>query len=400
MEEFYMSLHSKSIRLLLSLLFGLTSLCSYAYLASDSVSLYTSYTKISVPPGETIDYSIDVINNSRELKKVDVSLAGMPKGWNYSLKSGGWNIGQLSILPGEKKSLSLKVEIPLKVNKGSYRFKIVADGFEPLSLVVVISEQGTFKTELTTGQSNREGYANSSFTFNANLKNRTADKLMYALMADVPQGWNVTFKSNGQQITSVSTEPNITEPITIDIKAPDKIESGKYKIPVSAVTNTSSATMLLEVVIKGYYNMELITPTGLLSSTIEAGDKKRVELLIKNTGSTELTAIKLDFSAPVNWDVTFDPKQVDMLPPGKTAQVFATIKANKKAIPGDYVTNLEAKIPELSSKISFRISVETPMLWGWIGVLIIIVALGIVYFLFRKYGGGKPWTKILLNWLI
>jgi uncharacterized membrane protein len=26
------------------------------------------------------------------------------------------------------------------------------------------------------------------------------------------------------------------------------------------------------------------------------------------------------------------------------------------------------------------------MLWGWIGVLIIIFALGIVYFLFRKYG--------------
>lgn len=81
-----------------------------------------------------------------------------------------------------------------------------------------------------------------------------------------------------------------------------------------------------------------------------------------------------------------DPKQIDKLQAGKAAQVFATIKAHKKAIPGDYVTIIDAKTPEVSSKVSFRISVETPMLWGWIGVLIIIVALGGVYYLFRKYG--------------
>ena len=62
------------------------------------------------------------------------------------------------------------------------------------------------------------------------------------------------------------------------------------------------------------------------------------------------------------------------------------IKADKKAIPGDYVTNIEARTPETSSKLSFRISVETPLLLGWIGVIIIIIALGTVYYLFRKYG--------------
>ncbi len=66
--------------------------------------------------------------------------------------------------------------------------------------------------------------------------------------------------------------------------------------------------------------------------------------------------------------------------------VTATIKADKKAIPGDYVTNLEARTPEASSKASFRMSVKTPMLWGWIGVLIIAAAIGTVWYLFRKYG--------------
>jgi uncharacterized membrane protein len=48
--------------------------------------------------------------------------------------------------------------------------------------------------------------------------------------------------------------------------------------------------------------------------------------------------------------------------------------------------NMECKTPEVSSKISFRISVETPLLWGWVGVLIILAALGSVWYLFRKYG--------------
>jgi uncharacterized membrane protein len=386
MEDIFMSTSITRFRLFLSLFFGILCFSSHAFQTTDSVTLYTPYTKISVPPGESIDYTIDVINNSHVVKNADISLEGMPRGWNYVLKSGGWTIGQISILPGERKSLSLKVEVPLKVNKGSYRFKVVAGGFDSLPLTIIISEQGTFKTEFTTGQANMEGHASSTFTFNANLKNRTADKQLYALMADAPRGWNVTFKSNYQQVTSVNTEPNSTQQVTIEIKAPDKIEAGKYKIPVSAATNSSSADLELEVVITGSYSMELTTPTGLLSTNITAGDVKRVELVINNTGSSELTDIKPEFTAPLNWDVTFDPKKVDKLPSGKDVRVFATIKADKKAIPGDYVTNIEAKTPEVSSKASFRISVETPMLWGWIGVLIILAALGGVYYLFHKYG--------------
>ena len=381
-----MSAQIKRSRLLLSLLLGILWFNNYAIQADESVNLYTPYTKISVPPGESVDYAIDVINKSKDLKNVDISVTGIPRGWNYVLKSGGWTIRQLSVLPGEKKSLSLKVEIPLKVNKGNYQFKVIAGGFDSMPLVVNISEQGTFKTEFTTGQPNMEGHSNSNFTFSAVLKNHTADKQLYALVADAPRGWNVTFKASNQQVTSVNPEANSSTPVIIEVKPPEKIEAGKYKIPVSATTNSSTANLDLEVVIRGSYSMELTTPTGLLSTNIIAGDSKRVELQLKNTGSSELRDITLQFAAPVNWDVTFDPKRVDLLQAGKSAQVFATIKADNKAIPGDYVTNIDAKTPEASSKVSFRISVETPMLWGWIGVLIILVALGSVYYLFRKYG--------------
>ena len=381
-----MSVRTKWISLFVLVVSGILFPGISGAFTNDSVSLYTPYTRISVPPGESIEYTIDVINKSSEIKNAGISVTGIPKSWSYELKSGGWKIGQLSILPGEKKNLVLKVDVPFQVNKGSYRFQVIAAGFDVLPLTVIVSEQGTYKTEFTSEQSNMEGRANATFTFQANLKNRTGENQLYALMVNAPQGWNVAFKSDYKQVTSVNIEPNSEKQITIEIDPPDIIEAGPYKIPIRASTSTTSASLDLEVVITGSFGIELTTPTGLLSTDITAGDEKRIELAVRNTGSAELKDIKLNFTAPAKWEVIFDPKKIDKLESGKTAQVFATLKADKRAIAGDYVTNLEAKTAEGSSKASFRISVETPMLWGWIGVLIILAACGSVYYLFRKYG--------------
>ena len=348
--------------------------------------LYTPYTKISVPPGQSIDYSIDVINNGNAVKNVAISLSGIPKDWNYDLKSGGWSVAELAVLPGEKKTMSLRVDVPYKVKKGIYRFNVIARGLGTLPLAVTVSEEGTFKTEFAVKQPNMEGNAKTSFNFNAELKNQTAEKQMYSLRNSAPRGWNVAFKAMGRQVSSVQVEPNLTENITIEVDPPDAIAAGSYKIPVSAVTGSSAANVELEVVITGSYGVELATPTGLLSTEVTAGDEKRIPLHVKNTGSAELKNIKLSFSAPLNWDVVFDPKEVEKLEPGATAEVFATIKADDKAIAGDYVTTLEAKVLEVSSKASFRVSVKTPLLYGWIGLMIIGGASSGVYYMFRKFG--------------
>ena len=361
-------------------------LFSQSVFAAENVILYTPNTKISVPPGAAIDYTIDVINKSNDIQNVELSVTGMPRTWNYMLKSGEWNVGQLSILPGERKSLTLRVEVPFQVNKGSYKFKIVAGGLYSLPLIVIVSSQGTYKTEFYSKQPNMEGHSSSTYTFNAELKNRTANKQMYALMAEPPKGWSVTFKNNYKQITSVEIEANTTTNLNIEVNPPPDVEAGKYKIPLIATTNETSADLELEVVITGTYKIELTTPFGLLSTDITAGDEKRVDLLVKNTGSSELNNIKLSYAAPANWTVAFDPINVIQLGPGTTTHVYAVIKADKKAIPGDYATEITARTPEAVAKASFRLSVKTPLLWGWVGILIIIFVLGSVYYLFRKYG--------------
>ncbi len=354
--------------------------------AAGGIELYTPYTRISVPPGESVNYTIDIKNTGSTTKNVGISLASMPKEWVYTLKSGGWNIKEISVLPGEKQTFSLRVTVPLKVDKGNYRFRVVGGGYDDLPLTINVSEKGIYKTEFTSDQANMEGDSKSTFTFKTDLKNETAENQRYALQTNAPRGWNVTFKPDYKQATSVEIEANSAKVINIDIKPPEIIEAGTYKIPVRAVTNSTSALLSLEVVVTGTYEMELTTPDGLLSANITAGGEKKLPLVIKNTGSAALTDVSFRASSPTGWNVIFTPDKLEKLDAGKNEQVFATIKASDKAIAGDYATTISASTPEASSKAAFRIAVKTPQLWGWIGFFIIIIALGSVFYLFRKYG--------------
>ena len=359
---------------------------SHPVLAGNSLTLYTPYTKISVPPGESINYNIDIINNSSEIQNVEISLSGLPRGWNYVLKSGGWKIGQIAVLPGGKQSFTLIVDVPLQVNKGSYRFKVDAKGFDSLPLTVIVSEQGTFKTEFTVRQSNLQGSTTSNFTYETQIRNLTADNQVYSLNASAPPGWIVTFNLDYKQVSTVSIEANHIKGVNITVVPPLDTKAGSYKIMIGAVTASTSAALDLETVITGTYNMLLTTPTGLLSDNISEGEEKKIKLLVKNTGSAAFKDIKLSSSAPVNWEVTFDPLKVDRLEPGESAQVVATVKVAKRAIAGDYITRFEANGNGINTKAEFRISVRTPLLIGWVGIMIILIVFLGVFYLFRKYG--------------
>ncbi len=369
-----------SLALLIAVLYGVNAA------QADSVILYTPYTKITVSPGQSVDYVVDLINNGNRVINEELTINGLPRGWEYTLKANNYNIRQLSALPGEKQSCTFALTVPLKVNKGTYRFSLNAGSSASLPLTVVVAEQGPFRAELVTEQANMEGPTSSTFNFEAVLKNYTADKQMFALVANAPRGWNVSFMADYKKVTSVELTPNNTSRVNIEIDPPDMIEARSYKIPVRAIAGSVNTQLDLEVVITGTYSVQLSTPSGLLSASITAGEQKKIELEVKNTGTADLTDIKINPETPINWEVTFEPQTVDRLTPGGSATVYATIKPSKKAIAGDYAVTAEAKTPEASSKAAFRISVKTPLLTGWIGILIIIAAAGSVYYLFRKYG--------------
>ena len=379
-------LNRKQILTRIFLPFLLVMLSGSLTVTAQSLRLYTPYPEITVPPGETIDYSIDLINNGASIATAEVTVDGIPETWSYTLRSGGWSARRISVLPGEKKTLNLKVELPYDIDKGSYTFRVLARNHAVLPITIEVSEKGTVKTEFTADQGNMQGHATSNFNYKTKLENQTGEKQLYALTSHAPRGWTVVFKPNYQQASSVEIEPGQSKDISVEIKPPYNVKAGKYTIPVMATTGSSSARLELEADISGSYGVELTTPDGRLSEKITAGRRRNLELMVRNSGSTDLNSVRMTAVKPRGWEVTFTPDTIPFIAAGESTQIRAEVKAYGKAIPGDYVINLTAQTPEINADASFRMSVRTPLLWGWLGILIILGAVGTVYWLFSKYG--------------
>lgn len=358
--------------------------------AAGGLTLFTPYTGLSVTPGETVSYQVDVKNSASTIQNLTFSLEGLPDGWNSTITANGRDIQQLSVQPGGKQQITLEVTVPLEVEKADYNFTLAADGngdgYAELPFKTTVSEQGTFETELTTEQQNMEGHADSTFTYNVSLKNRTAEEQNYALSSGASEGWGVTFKSGGKSITSAAVKPNGSKDITVEVKPPKNVKAQNYKIPIKAATSSTSAKLKLEAVITGSYSLKLTTPKGNLSTEITAGGDKTVDLVVKNNGTADLTDVSLSASPPPDWDVEFDKKSISAIKAGEQAKVQATMTAPDESIAGDYVTTFTAETAQASSDAKFRVSVETSTLWGVIGVLIILGVIGGLYYIFRKYG--------------
>jgi uncharacterized membrane protein len=244
------------------------------------------------------------------------------------------------------------------------------------------SKASTFTARLI----NLEATAKETFRYNASLYNGRNHTAIYEFNAGVPAGWNAVFRIDGMQVRSFRLDSNRTQDVSIEITPSPSVQPGKYNIPVTATAEGETVQLALEAVVKGNYAVELTTPEGLLSDEITEGSRKPIHLTIKNTGSLPLDGLELSAQSPPKWDATFEPAKIERIDPGKSMDVIATVKVPDKTIAGDYVTNFAVKNNNANGSATFRLTVTTSWLAGWLGVMVILVAVGIVYYLIRKYG--------------
>jgi uncharacterized membrane protein len=239
---------------------------------------------------------------------------------------------------------------------------------------------------LTARLINLEGTAKETFRFNASLHNATARAIIYSFRADIPAGWNVAFRVDGMPVTSFRADSGRTQDVSIELTPTPDAKPGTYTIPVTASAEWDTLSLKLEAVVKGAYGMELTTPTGLLSGEITEGNRESIHLTLKNTGTLPLEGLELAAQAPAKWDAIFEPARVERLEPGKSIDVVAHLKVPDKTIAGDYATTFSARNNNINATALFRTTVTTSWLAGWMGVLVILAAVGVIYTLIRKYG--------------
>ena len=248
--------------------------------------------------------------------------------------------------------------------------------------VLVVDGKSSFTAKLM----NIEAATNETFRYTTTLHNGSSKPGVYELKAELPLGWTINYKVDGSQITSLNMDGGKTQDIAIEINAVATTAPSKYRIPIKAVSPQDTLLLNLEAVVKGSYGITLTTPSGRLSEEVTSGSQEEIKLTVKNTGTLPLNDVEITAQLPTNWESSFEPSKIKQLEPGKTIDVTAKLKVPDKTIAGDYAATFTATNSNANSPAAFRLVVKTSLLSGWIGILVILAAIGAVYYLIRKYG--------------
>ncbi len=353
------------------------------------LTLFTRYPAQEAAIGENVTFDL-TLQTGTSPQTVRLDVQDLPEGWTATFRGGGKVIHAAHVEPEQDTSVDLRVELPQAVQADAYRFSVVArgEGEEaelPIELIVKekVPPSLEFEVELPT----LRGTPETTFRFNATLRNEGDEDLSVNLVAEAPPEFQVKFKLTGQDVTSIPIDANGSKRLDIEVKAFTEVPAGTYQINVLAQGGEARATTDLTAEVTGQSELTITAPDGRLSGKANAGEETPLQLVVRNTGSATARNIELSASQPSGWSVEFNPKQIAEIPADQQVEVTAKLKPAEKAVAGDYVVTFRARPEDAASESAeFRITVLTSTLWGVVGVGLIAVAVVIVGLAVMRFG--------------
>jgi len=281
---------------------------------------------------------------------------------------------------------------------GSAVQALLDTGSQPASVASNQTSPGTEKITLACQYPTISSYAGSYFSYTIDLQYTGGkEPRVFDLQAKVPDGFTSSITpsyGSTSQIAAIRLDPQKTYPDSITVTATpyswQAAQPGEYPITVSASSGDLKASIDLKAIVTAKYDLTLKTLTGLLNTNATSGQDNYLTISVINTGSADLEKIEFSSktSSPSGWSITFDPKEIDLLPVGDTREVQVDIKPAKKSISGDYMVTISAQPQAKNAFGSFdlRVTVLTPTIWGWVGVVIVVLVIAGLAYMFMRLG--------------
>ncbi|MBW2436489.1 MAG: hypothetical protein JRF29_04360, partial [Deltaproteobacteria bacterium] len=279
-----------------------------------------------------------------------------------------------------------------------YNFRIEAqteDGkFKMGQNILVIVTAAAEKSDedrgvkLTTSYPVIRGPSDATFEFSVEVDSKLDKDAVFDLFASGPKGWDINFKPayESKYITSLRLKSNQNQSIAVEVKPALMADAAEYPINIRVSSGDARGEAQLAVVLTGTYDLEVGTPSGLLSLDARQGKPANMSFYVKNTGSAANQDIKFMSFKPENWKVEFTPENIDIIEPGDLKQIEVAITPYEEALVGDYSISVNVEGEKASKIIEFRTTVKASAAWGWIGIGIIVAVIAGLFGIFRWLG--------------
>ena len=355
--------------------------------AADSIQLTTPYPAVAVAPGAKVSFDVSV--KTPTAQRVDLSLDKVPTGWAAVMRGGGFVVDGVQTNGTDAAVVTLEITVPADATPGTDRVTINATGggtSTSLDLDIRVTPNAAGDVTLTTQFPELKGVSTTNFSFSLSLTNDTSDDLTFGVVAAGPDGWTITaaVASQAQAATAV-VKAGQTSAITVTAKAPQDATAGTYPITVDATSGDKTAHADLSIQITGSYSLAMTTTDGRLNAGGSAGGTTDLGLVVTNSGTADVDGLEMSADAPSGWTVTFEPSTVTVAA-GQNTSVTAHIKPSSDAVAGDYQVTMRSTSLAASATAIIRVTVETSLLWGAVGVAIIAIVLLGLWWTFRRFG--------------
>ena len=251
--------------------------------AATGLTVTTQYPAVVVEPGGSATFALTV--DVSAARRVDLSVDGVPSGWNARFRGGGLEIDGVYATPGKPPAVSLDVDVPDGATSGTTTLTVKAASgslTDTMQVTLRIAQSAGGTVAFQTDYPELRGASDSTFTFNLTLKNDTAGEIAFGLAANGPDGWTVDAKPSGQSQATTTTVPaGSTGSIVVTAKPASDATADSYPIQVTATGGGKTATQDLQVVITGTYDLGLNTQNQVLSATANAGAAKQIDLVVQ-----------------------------------------------------------------------------------------------------------------------
>lgn len=353
------------------------------------LTLSTPYPSVVVGPGTTVGFDIGIAGNPNE--QVSLAVSGVPAEWTATLRGGGYVVNGVQTDANGKATVRLELEIPGTAANGSSNVTVTAAAGatrSTLPLTITLSSAAAGDVTLTSDYPSLQGASGTSFTFNFNLHNDSAEDLTFAVTAVGPSGWEVNATLTGQsQAASAVVQASASAGVSVSVKPPTDVAPGTYDVNVRATVGDRTIDAKPTVVITGTNSLTLSTPDQRLSNSGAAGSSITQQLVVHNGGTQPLEGVTLSATAPTDWTVTFSPSEtIESIAAGQDATITATLVPSNDAIAGDYVVTYNARAANADGSVEIRMTIETSPLFGFVGLALIALVLFGLWWVFQKYG--------------
>lgn len=351
--------------------------------------LATDYPSQVIGIDETANLDL-TIRTGTEPQIVQLSLEDLPENWTATFRGGGQIVRSVFVTPDAEATVDLRVEPPAGVDPGDYQFTVIAGGEgaqAELPIEFTVQERVPADLSLTVDLPTVRGQPDTTFSYSASLTNEGGEDLTVELSAQAPQGFIVSFRSGGQEVTTLPLAAGANERLTIQAEPLNEMQVGTHAFTVFARGDGAEAVLDLAAEVVGQPSIVLTTPDGRLSGNAEAGVARTYAFLLQNNGSAPARNIEMTSTAPNGWTVSFEPQEITELPPGTQQEVTANVQAPDNAIAGDYVVTFRARPEDASNdSVEYRVTVRTSTLWGVAGIGLIAIAVLVVGLAVARFG--------------